>query len=278
MPDDPVPVTLTRSEGIFSVADVPATVRFYRDKLGFVGEWLWGDPPTFGGVTWGKVGVMFCLDPELAAKVEGHYHAFAVTGIDELYARHRANGVDIVSPLELKPWGMREYTVRDLNGYHLRIGEPTVSHATGTPAKPLPSSVRLEERLPTAEEYEELIRSVGWGRYSSPAIIAAALTNTLFAVVAVESGRSVGMARVIGDGGSDYYLQDVVVRPDCQKQGIGTAIVDAVVRLFRERTPARSSMGLFTGRNLAGFYERHGFEGPDRGLYGMFLKKHDAPT
>ena len=72
MTSEAEPVALSRSEAILAVADVPATVRFYRDKLGFTGEWLWGEPPTFAGVRWDKVSVLFSLQPALAAKVEGH--------------------------------------------------------------------------------------------------------------------------------------------------------------------------------------------------------------
>ena len=43
------------SEPIFPVADVVATVRYCRDVLGFEKDWVWGEPPDFGGVRWGKV-------------------------------------------------------------------------------------------------------------------------------------------------------------------------------------------------------------------------------
>src|SRR5437588_236689 len=56
MTSDSVAVALSRSEAILAVADMAATVRFYRDKLSFTGDWLWGDPPTFGGVSWGRIG------------------------------------------------------------------------------------------------------------------------------------------------------------------------------------------------------------------------------
>ena len=56
MTSDSVAVALSRSEAILAVADMAATVRFYRDKLSFTGDWLWGDPPTFGGVSWGADG------------------------------------------------------------------------------------------------------------------------------------------------------------------------------------------------------------------------------
>jgi len=45
---------------------------------------------------------------------------------------------------------------------------------------------------------------------------------------------------------------------------------------FRRATPGQSSIGLFTGRHLAGFYERHGFDGPDTAPYGMYFTKPDT--
>ena len=266
------PVALSRSEAILAVADVTATVRFYRDKLGFCGEWLWGDPTTFGGVSWGKAGVMFCLQPDLAAHVEGHQHYFFVSGIDRLYQRHRDNGVPVVSPLEAKPWGLREYTARDPNGYHLRFGEPITPQATSA-SKSLPEGVRLVERPPTAEEYEVLVRAVGWASHTNLEAVGTALQNTRYAVVAVEGEQVVGTARVVGDGAMAFNVQDVMVLPDYQRRGIGTALMGAVMSYFQRVTPRQSSLGLFTGRNLAGFYGRHGFEGPDTSLYGMFFKK-----
>jgi len=272
MTNESPPVELCRSEAILAVADVVAAVRFYRDRLGFTGEWLWGEPPTFGGVSWGKVAVMFCLQSDLAARVEGHQHYFFVTGIDRLHERHRDSGVPVISPLEAKPWGLREYTVRDPNGYHLRFGEPITTRATAA-AKELPQRVQLVERLPTVEEYETLVRAVGWAGAMNLEAALAALQNTLYAVMAVEGGQAVGMARLVGDGATACYVQDVMVLPAYQRKGIGTALMAAVMSYFRRETPRKSSIGLFTGRNLAGFYERHGFEGPDTGLYGMYLKQ-----
>ena len=123
MTEKRVPGPIVKSEAILATADVAATIRFYREELGFTNEWFWDDPPTHGGVEWGDIDLMFQKNVELAKHVEGHQHYFFVTGVDELHARHQQNGVSIISPLERKPWGMREYTVRDPNGYHLRFGE-----------------------------------------------------------------------------------------------------------------------------------------------------------
>src|SRR5262249_61673903 len=120
MTSEPLPAAPVRSEPILAVADVVATVRFYCDKLGFTGEWLWGEPPTFGGVRWGKVHVMFCLQPDLARTVEGHQHALFCEDINGLHERHQRTQAPIISEIENKPWGIREYTVRGISADHRR--------------------------------------------------------------------------------------------------------------------------------------------------------------
>ena len=119
------------SEPIFQVADVVATVRYYREVLGFQEGWTWGQPPDFGGVRWGKVGAMFALQSGPEAPAGGQWHSFFVEGIDALQDFHRLNGATICSPLEMKPWGLREYTVRDRED---RLGaterDPPVVHGT----------------------------------------------------------------------------------------------------------------------------------------------------
>ncbi len=112
-----------RSEAILAVSDVPATVRYYKDVLGFSNEWFWGEPATFGGVSRGDVGVMFHLQPHLQPHVAGHEHYIFVRDVDALYKEHQASGALIIDPIADRPWGLREYFVRDLNGYHLRFGE-----------------------------------------------------------------------------------------------------------------------------------------------------------
>src|SRR5262245_17509122 len=108
------------SEAIFAVSDVRATVRFYRHVLGFDSEWFWEDPPTFGGVRWGQISIMFCLQPKMQGKTDGLMHMFRVEDVRGLYERHKAAGAPIFSELANKPWGMAEYSVVDPNGYHLR--------------------------------------------------------------------------------------------------------------------------------------------------------------
>lgn len=51
----------------------------------------------------------------------------------------------------------------------------------------------------------------------------------VFAVaVDVESGKAVGMGRVLSDGASDAYIQDVVVLPGYRRRGVGKMLILAL--------------------------------------------------
>ena len=51
-----------------------------------------------------------------------------------------------------------------------------------------------------------------------------ALKNNLFDVTAVYNGEVIGMGRLVGDGYMYWYLQEIIVLPEFQGQGIGTRI------------------------------------------------------
>jgi GNAT superfamily N-acetyltransferase len=268
-------VMIRSSEPIFPVADVVATVRYYRDVLGFAEEWVWGTPPDFGGVRWGKVGAMFALQSGPDAKVGGQWHSFFVEGIDALYSLHSHNGATIYSPLEAKPWGLREYTVRDLNGHYLRFGQRGSDRSATAGRKPA-TDVTIVERLPTSEEYQALLRAVGWTNKDEPGKAAKALSGARFGVVAVEGSRAVGTGMVVGDGATFAYLKDIMVDPEWQGRGIGTRIVEALLAIIRRPPHDKLLVTLFTGQHLAEFYDRLGFCGPEK-LYGMSLNIEQLP-
>ena len=57
------PTRLIRSEATPAASAVVATIRYYWDVVGFAEEWTWGEPPEFGGVRQGKVGVISAGSP-----------------------------------------------------------------------------------------------------------------------------------------------------------------------------------------------------------------------
>ena len=110
------------------------------------------------------------------------------------------------------------------------------------------------EKLLTATEYNHLRASVGWGTYDCK-VIESALPNSLFCVCAVLDAQVVGMARVIGDGGMVYYVQDVIVLPEHQRNGIGTRMMDAVVSYLRLYVSPSSVIGLMAAKGKEPFYQ-----------------------
>jgi len=116
----------------------------------------------------------------------------------------------------------------------------------------------IVEKLPSAEEYNRLRQLVGWDSYE-PGVIARALPQTLYCVCAMMNGTIIGMARVIGDGGLVYYIQDVIVHPNYQQQGIGTKMMDQVMEYIGNHASQNSIIGLMSAYGKEPLYEKYGF-------------------
>jgi len=242
---------VTNSSAILAVSDVPETVQFYKDVLGFPSGWFWGEPPTFGAVTWGKVTIMLSCDPVLAAKIEGHGHWLDVDDVDALYAGQLERGAEIVSPIEDKPWGRREYTIRDVNGYHLRFAGHPSHESKGTGQ--FPPGVEILCRMPTHKEFSR-VAGIAFDRQGTQT---EALERTWKAVVATDSaGEAIGVLRIMYDAPGWFSVWDVAVLPEWQGRRIGTAMVKAALDLVRDESPG-AFVYLFTFKSE--FYERMGF-------------------
>ena len=48
--------------------------------------------------------------------------AAGVEGIEAFYERAVANGVKILKPLEVTPWGTKDFYIEDLDGYIVSFG------------------------------------------------------------------------------------------------------------------------------------------------------------
>lgn len=119
------PSQFFNAEPVLYVHDVATSVRFYVEKLGFHLDFTYGDPPVHAAVSrreWTGSGVIIQLTqvpPERDIQPAGHLYIFTDVKIDELYAAYRDNGVEIVFAPVDQPWGLREFSVRDLNGHRL---------------------------------------------------------------------------------------------------------------------------------------------------------------
>jgi GNAT superfamily N-acetyltransferase len=81
------------------------------------------------------------------------------------------------------------------------------------------------------EAVARLFEAVGWGeRAADRARLEALVRASLWVVSAWEGGELVGFGRAISDGLTTAYVTDVCVRPDRQRRGIGTGVVEALLR------------------------------------------------
>ena len=80
------------------------------------------------------------------------------------------------------------------------------------------------------DEIQTLYAAVGWTAYTEdlPAL-ARGFQNSLLVLAAYEDGELVGLIRAVGDGATIVFVQDILVIPQKQRQGIGTALLKAVL-------------------------------------------------
>ncbi len=110
------------------------------------------------------------------------------------------------------------------------------------------------------EDIVELYRSAGWWRESAEArgIIPLMIKGSFcFMIARSVEGKIVGMGRVISDGFSDAYIQDVVVLNTNREQGIGRELVKRLTQYCLARRIGW--IGLIAEPGTYSFYEALGY-------------------
>lgn len=109
------------------VANLKETLQFYKDRLGFSGEWIDEPRGIVGGIRRDELSMLFQQHPVylnmINVETESFELLFFVSNIAEIYEEYKGKGVEMVNELVVRPWGVTEFIVKDLNGYWLRITE-----------------------------------------------------------------------------------------------------------------------------------------------------------
>ena len=78
-----------------------------------------------------------------------------------------------------------------------------------------------------------LYTSVGWTNYTdNPEMLRNAYLNSLNIYVAYVDDKLIGVIRVVGDGYSVIFIQDLLVHPDFQRNGIGTLLLKRMLKEY----------------------------------------------
>lgn len=84
-------------------------------------------------------------------------------------------------------------------------------------------------------EIISLYRSVGWTNYTNrPEMLEAAYRNSLCILGAYDGDKLIGVIRAVGDGVSIVFVQDLLVLPAYQRQGIGTRLLQAILERYSD--------------------------------------------
>ncbi|RSI78078.1 GNAT family N-acetyltransferase [Streptococcus mitis] len=119
-------------------------------------------------------------------------------------------------------------------------------------------SVRKQEVV-KLENVLHLYQAVGWTNYThQPQILEKALSHSLAIYLALDGEAIVGLVRLVGDGFSSVFVQDLIVLPSQQRQGIGSALMKEALGDFKEVYQIQLATEQ-TEKNL-GFYRFLGFE------------------
>jgi len=83
-------------------------------------------------------------------------------------------------------------------------------------------------------EILNLYTSVGWTNYTNnPQMLKNAYANSLKTLGAYENEKLIGIIRVVGDGHSVVFIQDLLVYPEYQRCGIGTALLKQILQDYK---------------------------------------------
>ena len=114
------------------------------------------------------------------------------------------------------------------------------------------SSVSIDDVL-------HLYQAVGWTNYTNqPQMLEQALSHSLATYLARDGEKIVGLVRLVGDGFSSVFVQDLIVLPSYQRQGIGSNLMKEALADYKDAYQIQ--LGTEETEKTLGFYRSLGFE------------------
>ncbi|EEN79455.1 acetyltransferase, GNAT family [Lacticaseibacillus rhamnosus LMS2-1] len=93
--------------------------------------------------------------------------------------------------------------------------------------------IKIDQRQLNQADVLALYQAVGWNMYTrDPKKLERAIAQSLSVLGAYDGDQLVGLIRAVGDGETILFIQDLLVLPSYQRQGIGRQLVDALVDQF----------------------------------------------
>ena len=117
----------------------------------------------------------------------------------------------------------------------------------------------VENPIVTLEDVLPLYEAVGWTNYTTkPEMLEAAYENSLHIIGAFNNDEKlIGVLRGVGDGASILFIQDILVYPEYQHQGIGTKLLQMTLEKYKN--VYQIQLATDDSTKTVSFYESNGF-------------------
>jgi len=116
-----------------------------------------------------------------------------------------------------------------------------------------------KETSVSIDDVLHLYQAVGWTNYTNqPQMLAQALTHSLAIYLAHDGEKIVGLVRLVGDGFSSVFVQDLIVLPSYQRQGIGSTLMKQALSDYKDAYQVQ--LATEETEKTLGFYRSLGFE------------------
>ena len=116
-----------------------------------------------------------------------------------------------------------------------------------------------KQEIVKLEDVLHLYQAVGWTNYTDQSeMLEQALSHSLAMYLAFDGEKIVGLIRLIGDGFSSVLVQDLIVLPIYQRQGIGSALMKEALEDYKG--VYQIQLATEQTEKTLGFYRSLGFE------------------
>ena len=116
-----------------------------------------------------------------------------------------------------------------------------------------------KQEIVKLEDVLHLYQAVGWTNYThQPEMLEQALSHSLAMYLAFDGDAVVGLIRLVGDGFSSVFVQDLIVLPSYQRRGIGSLLMKEALKDYKDAYQVQ--LVTEETESTLGFYRSMGFE------------------
>ncbi|MBQ4831970.1 GNAT family N-acetyltransferase [Pseudoalteromonas sp. MMG010] len=131
---------------------------------------------------------------------------------------------------------------------------------------------KVKHTAPALDEFTILRSQVKW-QNPDDKTLKVSIRNSLFWVTVYDTNKLIGVGRVIGDGAMYFYIQDIIVAPNYQNQGIGHLIMTHIENYLSNTCSNGTTVGLLSAHGKESFYEQYGYLKRDGSALGLGMCK-----